>query len=105
MQGEWQTFLFPYEAKPTLREQAGYVEAKRVLTPRWDIAARSGYTRSSSSSTVENFEVTGGLRTNRFQIIKFSYDLYCKQEDKTEYYHTATIQLVTSIHAFSHALR
>lgn len=105
LQGEWQTFVFPYEATPTLREQAGYMEAKLVLTPRWYVAVRSGYTHSSPSSTIENFEVAGGFRPNRFQLIKLSYGLYREHKDSTEYDHVAAIQLVTSIHVLSHADR
>ena len=103
--GEWQTFVFPYHALPTSREQAGYVEVKRTLSPRWYVAARGGYTHSSPDSNVQNLEFTGGLRTNRFQTIKFTYGFYREVEDSISFDHMAAVQLVTSMHLFSHANR
>jgi hypothetical protein len=40
LQGELQKFVMPYRVIPVVREQAGYMEAKRVLSPRWYVAAR-----------------------------------------------------------------
>ena len=42
VQGEWQGFVLPYTVIPTDREKAGYGELKRVLSPRWYVAARNG---------------------------------------------------------------
>jgi hypothetical protein len=103
LQGEWQTFVFPHKAITTFREQAGYVEAKRVLTPRWYVAGRGGFTHTSPDSSEQSLQLTGGFRPNRLQTIKLSYGLYRSSGVGTEYDHMATIQLVTSLHLFSRA--
>jgi hypothetical protein len=78
VQGELQHFVLPYKAIPTFREQAGYVELKRTLSPRSSIATatatpaetnpgrpsvlrlrqRSVPTDSNSSSSITNTSIT-----------------------------------------------
>ncbi|WP_128912191.1 hypothetical protein [Granulicella sibirica] len=92
-----------HQTEPTVREQARYVEAKRVLSPRWYVAARAGYTHVRPDDTDWNFEVVAGLRPNRLQIIKSGHELYREGGDDVEYDHKVTAQLVSTIKLFSHA--
>jgi hypothetical protein len=73
VQGELQKFVFPYTVIPTLREQAGYAEVKRVLQARWYVAARGGYTRTNVYGNVQCLEAAAGFRPDRFQLIKFDF--------------------------------
>ena len=72
---ELQRFVLPYSVIPTFREQAGYAELKRVLTPRWYAVGRVGYTSANASGKVQSYEGTAGFRPNRFQLIKIDYEL------------------------------
>src|SRR5207237_10023775 len=67
--GEWQRFVMDYRAIPTFREHAGYAEVRRVLTPRWFIAARLGYLRNAFSGR-EAYEIAAGFRPGRGQLLK-----------------------------------
>jgi hypothetical protein len=49
VQGELQTFVMPYTAIPTFRETVGYGEIKQVLTPRWFVAVRPGFSGANAS--------------------------------------------------------
>ncbi len=75
MYGEWQRFEMTYHAIPTFREDAGYFEAKRVLHPRWYIAARAGYAHGSYKSGGETYEASVGFRPDSFQLIKVGYSV------------------------------
>ena len=74
VQGELQHFVLPYKAIPTFREQAGHVELKRTLSPRWYIATRDGYTSGNESGQAQCLETAAAFRPNRFQLIKFDYE-------------------------------
>lgn len=99
--GEWQTFVMPYKAIPTYREQAGYAEAKRVLSPRWYVAARGGYTHASFGGNVQRLETAVGFRPNRLQILKVGYDLQREASTTKSFDNSVTFQFVTSLHLFS----
>jgi hypothetical protein len=96
--GEAQKFVMPYTLIPVFREQAGYVELKRVLTPRWYIAGRVGCLSANSSGKVQSYEGAAAFRPNRLQLIKIDYELehYSSSSDSND--NTLAIQYVTSLH-------
>src|SRR5262249_29589321 len=65
-QGEIQRFVLPYKVMPTVVIDAGYFEARRVLTARWYVAERVGYENSSFGGT-QSFEFAAGFRPGRNQ--------------------------------------
>ena len=96
--GEVQKFVMPYTVIPTFREQAGYAEARRVLSPRWYLAARAGYSAANATGKAQNFETTAGFRPDRFQIIKLGYEFehYSTGSYRTE--NAVAVQIVTTFH-------
>jgi hypothetical protein len=100
MYGEWQRFEMNYHAIPTFREDAGYLEAKRVLHPRWYIAARAGYLHGSYKSGGETYEASVGFRPDSFQLIKVGYSVQ-HNSDVGDFYRILGVQLVTSLHPLS----
>jgi hypothetical protein len=101
VQGELQKFVLPYTVIPTFREQAGYAEVKRVLNPRWYIAARSGYTSTNASGTAQSFEATAGFRPDRAQLIKIGYELDHYDLGSDRFDNTLTVRIVTTLHLLS----
>jgi hypothetical protein len=102
--GEWHRFDLAYYVIPTLREEAGYVEVKRVLHPRWYVGERSGYLHTSYGFGGETYEAVVGYRPNMRQIVKVGYGV----EHELPSGHlmgTFTAQLVTTLHPLSFALR
>jgi hypothetical protein len=102
LQGELQKFVMPYTVIPSLHEQAGYAEVKRVLHPRWYIAARGGYTSTNLGGNVESLEAAAGFRPDRFQLIKFDYELDHHSQGSHPFDKTFVVQFVTTLHR-SHA--
>jgi hypothetical protein len=102
VQGELQKFVLPYTAIPSLREQAGYAEFKRVMHPRWYIATRGGYTSTNSSGNVQSLEAAAGFRPNRFQLIKIDYELDHLGLGTYAFDKTFAVQIVSTLHR-SHA--
>jgi hypothetical protein len=98
VQGELQKFVLPYTVIPTFREQAGYGELKRVLSPRWYVAARIGYTSANASGKVQSYEGAAGFRPNRFQLIKIDYELQHYSVGPYFNENTLAIQYVTTLH-------
>lgn len=98
IQGEAQRFVLPYTVLPTFREWASYGEVKRVLSPRWYIAARAGLTSSKAAGNEHTIEGVAGFRPNRFQLIKAGYELehYSTGSDRND--NTFAVQIVTSLH-------
>ena len=50
VEGEWNWMLMPYHEIPFTRREGAYLEAKRVLSPRWYAAVRGGYLFTNGSS-------------------------------------------------------
>jgi hypothetical protein len=96
--GELQKFLLPYKAIPSLSEQAGYAEVKRVLDPRWYVAARSGYTSSNLGGNVQSIEIAAGFRPDSFQLVKIGYELEHSSRGEYSFGKTLAVQIVTSVH-------
>jgi hypothetical protein len=97
-QGEWQKFVMPYTEIPTFREWAGYGEVKRVLSPRWYIALRNGYSSAGSTGKQMALETAAGFRPNRFQLIKlgYEYEHYSTGAERND--NTLAIQFITMLH-------
>ena len=98
VQGEVQQFVMPYKAIPTFREAAGYGELKQVLSPRWYIAARNGYSTNSASGNQQTLEAAAGFRPDRFQLIKigYEYEHYSTGADRND--NALAIQFITTLH-------
>ena len=98
VQGEVQRFVMPYKAIRTFRELAAYVEVRQVLSPRWYLAARGGYTSAKESGKVQSFEAAAGFRPDRLQIIKIGYEFRHYNTGRDANDNTVAIQFVTSFH-------
>jgi hypothetical protein len=98
VQGEVQKFVMPYTAVPTFRETAGYGELKQVLSPRWYVAARNGYSTNSASGNQQTLETAVGFRPNRLQLIKigYEYEHYSTGADPND--NTLAVQFITTLH-------
>jgi len=99
--GEWQHFEMQYKLIPTFTEHTGYVEARRVLSPRWFAATRIGYIRTSAYAGYESYELGAGFRPNRLQILKFGYQIQHGPYMRGTRDNVAVVQLVTNFHAVS----
>ncbi|MGH9645546.1 MAG: hypothetical protein ACRD4E_01910, partial [Bryobacteraceae bacterium] len=101
--GELSHFQMAYEAIPTYNSQTGYAEARRVLNPRWYVAARAGYEHPLNYQVSESYEMAVGFRPAANQVLKFGFI--------TEHYsggpleHPIMIQFVTNFRAFGFAGR
>ena len=104
LQGEFQRFVFPYHAIPIFREDAGYLEVKRALGPRWYAAVRTGYSSGNQGGNTIRYEVAAGFRPNRFQLLKadYEFDSYSSPSDTPD--KIFALQFVTTLH-LSHATR
>ncbi|HUH64029.1 MAG TPA: hypothetical protein VLZ50_13575 [Terracidiphilus sp.] len=96
--GEVQKFVMPYRAIPTFSELAAYGEFRQVLTPRWYVAGRVGYTSSKAAGRMTSLESAAGYRPNRFQLIKigYEYERYSSGDDRND--NTLAVQVVTTFH-------
>jgi hypothetical protein len=100
--GEWQKFVMDYRAIPVFREDAGYVEAKRVLSPHWYVAGRAGYLHSRVNSGGETYEVAVGYRPGVHELIKAGYAV--ERVTRTgDLAPVVLVQFVGTLHPFSAA--
>jgi len=100
--GEWQHFRMDYTVIPTFTEHTGYGELRRVLNPRWFLAARIEYVRSNSFTGYQRYEVGAGYRSNRLQLAKISYGIE-QGPGQGAISGVLTVQFVTSLDLFSAA--
>ncbi len=98
-QGELQRFVMSYDAMPNFRETAGYGELKQVLSPRWYVAAREGYSAANAGGNVQSLESLVGFRPNRFQLIKAGYEFKHYSLGGGQSDNVLAIQLVTTLRA------
>jgi hypothetical protein len=98
--GEWEHFEMNYHAMPTFRQNGAYVEAKRVLSPRWYVAARSGFLHASYNSGGETYEAAAGYRPNSWQLIKVGYMLE-RERGSGVLDRELGVQLVTTLNPLS----
>jgi len=98
VQGEVQKFVMPYTVIPTFRESAEYGELKQVLSPRWYLATRIGYTGANASGKTKCLETAAGFRLNRFQLIKTEYEYEHYSTGTVQNDNALAIQFVTTFH-------
>ena len=98
VQGEAQRFVFPYTAIPTVRESAEYVELKQVLSARWYLAGRAGFSTTTGSGKQQIIETAAGFRVNRLQLIKVSYEYGHYSTGSPQSANVLGIQLITTLH-------
>jgi hypothetical protein len=98
VQGEMQRFVMPYKAIPTFRESAGYGELKQVLSPRWYIAVRNGFSSANASGNQQTLETATGFRPNRLQLIKVGYEYEHYSVGAEHNDNTLAIQFITTLH-------
>ena len=91
-------FVFPYTVIPNFREMAGYFELKQVLSPRWYLAFRPGYTAASEGGDSRVLESAAGFRPNRFQLIKVDYEIEHYTDESLRNQSTLALQWVTTLH-------
>jgi hypothetical protein len=99
--GELQHFTFDYSLIPTYRATGGYAELRRVLNARWFVAARIGTERASADPSVAVYETAITYRANRFQLLKFGYELEHMTRASPSGYSTVAIQIVTTLNHLS----
>lgn len=88
----------PYQAIPTFRESAGYFEVKQVLSPRWYLAVRNGYSSANASGNVQCLENAAGFRINRLQLVKVAYEYEHYSTGAQHNDNSLGIQFVTTLH-------
>jgi hypothetical protein len=95
---ELQKFVMPYTRIPRFRESAAYGEFRQVLSPRWFVAARYGYSCTSATGKLHSVEAGAAYRPNGFQLIKLAYDEERHVPGTQSPNHTLGIQFITVIH-------
>jgi hypothetical protein len=98
IQFEEDKFLMTYRAVPDFHETAGYLELKQVLTPRWYLAFRPGYTTASAGGDMRSLETAAGFRPNRFQLIKLDYEIEHYTQGSPRNQSTVAVQWVATLH-------
>ena len=101
--GEWQHFRMDYHVIPTFIEQTGYGELRRVLNPRWFLAARIEYARANEIPGYQRYEAGAGYRLNRLQLAKLSCGVEQGPAIRSSVDSVVMIQLVTSLDVLSFA--
>ena len=100
--GEMQWFNRDYRATKVFTQDAGYMEVRRVLHPRWYVAERADYIRSSVPAGVtRSFETAIGFRPNRHQLIKAGYQILQHPRSRGSLSNALAIQIVTTVGPFS----
>lgn len=93
--GEAQWFRFTYRVIPTYYRHDAYAEVRRVLHPRWYLAARIG--DSTDYDSRQSFEAVVGFRPNAHQILKVGYDIQRGPDTPGTLGNHLAVQLVTVI--------
>jgi hypothetical protein len=93
---ELQRFLLPYKAIPNYRESTAYGELKQVLSPRWYVAGRYGYSCDSVYGATDRYESAVGFRPGRTQLIKAGYEeLHYRSADESDDHRFAIQYILT----------
>jgi hypothetical protein len=116
--GEWGRFIFRYpnfRTSPT--SSFGYIELKRVITPRFYSAFRANYQANnhpedlvarSADTFLPNcqaYEVALGFRPDRFVLLKVGYEWLRMEGVPGTRDNVFGVQVVTSINSLSKALK
>jgi hypothetical protein len=95
--GEWQHFQMDYHLIPVFTTSTGYAEVKRVLHPRWYVAARIGYLRASAYTGPNVYEMAVGYRPNAHQLVKLEYEIQQSPVIHGTQANTLAVQVVTTL--------
>jgi hypothetical protein len=95
--GEWQYFHMDYRVIPTFATHTGYGEVRRVLHPRWYVAARLGYMRANAYTAPNVYEMAVGYRPNAHQLIKVEYEIQQSPMIHGAQANTLAVQVVTTL--------
>jgi hypothetical protein len=99
---EWQRFTMPYHAIPGLTKTIGYAETRRVLSPRWYVAARVGYLQANrATQDKQAYEFAVGFRPMAHQLVKVGYAINKGPAIRGTLGNTLAIQFVTTLHPLS----
>jgi hypothetical protein len=98
--GEWQHMEMTYHAIPNFRQASGYAEARRVLHPRWYVAARAGTLANSVHSGYDFLEAAIGFRPAAHELIKAGYRLD-RDFRSGQWSQTIAVQAIAAIHPLS----
>lgn len=99
VEAEWNWMLMPYHEIPFTRREGAYLEARRVLSPRWYAAVRGGYLFTNGNGQ-EVYEMAAGFRPGIHELIKLGYEI--EQNEKSGQINRFTmVQFVTTIHPIS----
>jgi hypothetical protein len=90
-----------YHVIPTLTQNMGYAEIRRVLSPRWYAATRIGYVRYSGYDGFQTYEFAAGFRPTAHELIKLGYTIQQGADYPGTLGNVAAIEFVTSFRAFS----
>jgi hypothetical protein len=90
-----------YHVIPVFSENAAYGEIRRVLSPRWYVAARLGYLSPSEGTGYQTYETAIGYRPNTHQLVKVGYEIEQGPAIRGTLYNTFAVQLVTTFRALS----
>lgn len=115
--GEWQWFVFRYpnfRIAPT--SSFGYIELKRILSPRWYSALRANcqinnHPEATALSPTtflpdrQAYEFAVGFRPDRLQLLKVGYEWTRVNTDPRPHDNVFGVQIVTSINSLSKALK
>jgi hypothetical protein len=99
IEAEWAWMLMPYHVIPFIRREGAYIEAKRVLTPRWYVAVRDGYL-STNGDYQQVYEMAAGFRPGVHELVKLGYEVE-HDSNSGQLNRIAMAQFVTTVHPFS----
>jgi hypothetical protein len=102
LHAELQRFVMAYRTIPAFHEQTGYIDAQRVLSPRWYLAARFGYLSADYVGRRQSIETVAAYRPTAAETIKLSYETR-HATGVTRPDRTLAIQFVTVIRPISFA--
>jgi hypothetical protein len=91
-----------YHVLPTYRYQTGYAEFRRVLHPRWYVAARLDL-QPERYAGHQVYETAIGFRPNTRQLVKLGYEIQQGPMIRGTLANTVAIQVVTAFRAISTA--
>ncbi len=101
LNGELARFDKAYRVMPAFRQETGYIEARRVLNPRWYLAARLGFMRPSVGVRSAIYEAAAGFRPNRRQLVKLGYQRMRTPVSRATLDDVVAVQFVTAFRALS----
>lgn len=109
--GEWDWFVWHHPPLVTAPElNFGYVELKRIISPRWYTAFRANaqannYFASRFLVGRQAYEFAVGFRPNRYQLLKVDYEVQNVVNGTGDHDNVFGVQLVTSLGPLSKAFK